>query len=221
MSLLISAQEYHASRIDPGPIPSTFEEFMERRLVYSGFHVFAKFIGLAMDFRAPDESMSMIEDVTRPLERAMALCNDYFSWPKDKEHFQQGKGANTVAFLQQVEGISEEEALESIKRQIIALEESHNSALEHLMNASTLSPDLQSYLSTFRLAAGGLHFFTSTSDRYLPPGSAIAQPIGSVSRSSMICGVLFIVTGVIFLFFYLCRSNSLASLHFAWLDSLL
>lgn len=37
MSLLISAQEYHASRIDPGPIPSTFEEFMERRLVYSGF----------------------------------------------------------------------------------------------------------------------------------------------------------------------------------------
>ncbi|KAE8332955.1 isoprenoid synthase domain-containing protein [Aspergillus sergii] len=143
MSLLISAQEYHASRIDPGPIPSTFEEFMERRLVYSGFHVFAKFIGLAMDFRAPDEFMSMIEDVTRPLERSMALSNDYFSWPKDKEHFQQGKGANTVAFLQQVEGISEEEALESIKRQTIALEESHNSALERLMNASIFHQAVQ------------------------------------------------------------------------------
>lgn len=164
--------------------------------------VFAKFIGLAMDFRAPDESMSMIEEVTRPLERAMALCNDYFSWPKDKEHFQQGKGANAVAFLQQVEGISEEEALESIKRQIIALEESHNSALERLMNARTLSPDMQSYLITFRLAAGGLHFFTSTSDRYLAPGSAIAPPLHSAPRSSIVCGVLFII-GIIFLFFYL------------------
>ncbi|KAE8336154.1 hypothetical protein BDV24DRAFT_168496 [Aspergillus arachidicola] len=154
MSLVISAQEYHASRINPGPIPSTFDEFMERRLVYSGFHVFAKFIALAMDFRAQDESMSTIEDIIRPLERAMALCNDYFSWPKDKEHFQQGKGSNVVVFLQQVKGMSEEEALESIKRQVISLEEKHNSAFDHLMKANTISSEVQSYLIAFRLAAG-------------------------------------------------------------------
>ncbi|KAE8378288.1 isoprenoid synthase domain-containing protein [Aspergillus bertholletiae] len=164
MQLIVAAQEYQAARINVGTIPSTFEQFIEKRRVHSGSHVVAKFTAISMDVDI--DPTASVEHVTRPLEEAMALCNDYFSYAKEKgKRLQEGKALNAVAFLQQVKGISEAEALDFVKRKIISLEERHNTEFEGLMKNDMPSPSLQKYLEAFRMAAGGLHLFHSTSYR--------------------------------------------------------
>jgi hypothetical protein len=121
-----------------------------------------------MDIRIDPLEMESILHITRPLEQSLGLCNDYFSYAKEKEELRQGKGRNAVTFLMQKEGMTEEEALKCLKDNIASLEETHNAAFEDSMKNDVLSPELRRYILFLRTAGGGMHVFHSTAGRYEP-----------------------------------------------------
>jgi hypothetical protein len=119
-----------------------------------------------MDICIDPLEMEKILHITKPLEQSMGLCNDYFSYAKEKEEFRQGKGWNALAFLIQKEGMTEEEALKCLKEKIVSLEETHHAAFEKSMKNDVLSPELRRYILYLRMAAGGVHVFHSAAGRY-------------------------------------------------------
>lgn len=119
-----------------------------------------------MDIRLDQDEIEAIQHITDPIEECMGLSNDYFSFNKEREDLRQGNGLNSVWFLVQKEGISEEEALEQVKSKVLSLEKNHNTAVAELMEKDALTAEMQRYLTFFRLAHGGLHVFHTTTTRY-------------------------------------------------------
>ncbi|KAJ6099240.1 isoprenoid synthase domain-containing protein [Penicillium canescens] len=162
MSLMVFYQEYWMAKLNDAPSPSTFEEYIQQRLVHSGFKIIGIIICICMDIRIDPLEMENILHITRPLEQSLGLCNDYFSYAKEKEELRQGKGRNALTFLMQKEGMTEEEALKCLKEKIASLEETHHAAFEDSMKNGVLSPELRQYILFLRMAGGGVHVFHST-----------------------------------------------------------
>lgn len=119
-----------------------------------------------MDIHVNPDEIEATQHILSPIEKCMGLCNDYFSYKKEKEDLRQGNGLNAVWFLRQKEGLSEKEALDQVKSKIISLEEAHNVELARSINDDLLSVEMGRYITFFRLAHGGLHVFHTVASRY-------------------------------------------------------
>lgn len=125
-----------------------------------------------MDIHLSQDEIKAIQHITDPIEECMGLCNDYFSYKKEREDLRRGNGFNAVWFLMQREGASEAEALERVRSKILSLEEIHNTGLEESVKDNALSVEMRHYITFFRLAHGGWHVFHTTTSRY---GSVIKK----------------------------------------------
>lgn len=163
---------------------------------------------VAMGLRIDDQALQSVEHITRPLIEIHALCNDFYSYEKEKEQLQCGKGMNAAQFIMSKEGVSEKEALDFMKQKIILLEEAHNTAFEEAMEQDDLSPQLRQYLVFMRLAAGGSHFWHSTSPRYRPRECPVdcARPDGGfIPRHSH----WIFASAIVLLLLYIIRQSGL------------
>jgi hypothetical protein len=102
-----------------------------------------------MDIRLNQDEVEAIQHITDQLEECMGLSKDYFSFKKERGDLRQGNGLNSVWFLVQKEGVSEEEALEQVKSKVLSLEKDHNTAVAELMGKDALTAEMQRYLTFF------------------------------------------------------------------------
>lgn len=112
------------------------------------------------------EALESIRYIVTPLEESFGLCNDYYSYWKEKADIRGGDYPNAVKFLMKTDGVSEETALEIIKGKILSLEEAHYLAFRSSMEDNALSLDQIRYILYLQLAHGGWHVFHSTGYRY-------------------------------------------------------
>jgi hypothetical protein len=120
---------------------------------------------VVMDIDLDDEEVDSVKHITDPLTTSVVLVNDYFSYAKERD-LPEDKSVNNVKFLMQHEGMSEETALNSVKKKIIELEQAHNAAFDEWQREEQQSTELRRYLVASRLAAGGAHFVHTISARY-------------------------------------------------------
>lgn len=154
-----------------------------------------------MDIHADAKEMESIQHLIRPLEESFGLCNDYFSYDKERDDLMEGRGANAVAFLMQTERITEEKALERIKQNIISLETAHNAAFEASMKEGALSPELQRFILFLQSAMGGLHIYQATAGRYQTSADTKAHPDSISMRLVMNSVFVSVVALLLFLMF--------------------
>jgi hypothetical protein len=156
-------------------------------------------ICLGMDIQLHPEDKKRALPVTKPLEVAMALSNDYFSYPVERELSQMekedGRLFNAVALLMSQHGICEQEARATVRKRIIEAERKHFSAFQRMEEVSTPSSDLQKYIMAFRLAVSGNNFWHATAPRYTRSDTA---KIGQNASRDSVCTWLgrFIATGL-------------------------
>lgn len=120
---------------------------------------------------APDvKGRDAVYHVIKPLEVAMVLTNDYFSYPKEKalHPLQDSPGAlfNAVPILMAEHEISEDDALALVKQMVIEAEQEHGVLLEELEREGGLSRDLGLYINACRMATGGFHIWHASNPRY-------------------------------------------------------
>jgi hypothetical protein len=108
--------------------------------------------------------------VVKSLEVAMALPNDYFSYPKEKAlhalHNGPGNLFNAVPILMAQHAISEDDALSLLKQKILEAEEDHCVEFEKLEQKGPLHQEFKRYIIACRMATSGFHFWHASSHRY-------------------------------------------------------
>lgn len=113
---------------------------------------------------------AVVYHVVKPLEVAMALTNDYFSYPKEKAlhplHNVPGNIFNAVPILMAQHAISEDDALALIKHKIIEAEEKHRVELEDLELKGALAQEVKRYIMACRMATSGFHLWHASAPRY-------------------------------------------------------
>ena len=123
----------------------------------------------------------MIADLKRASERCFLLTKDYFSWKRELEQSadqEQGKVFNAVWFLMNKSGLTEDEALGSVKSMILNLEACYLSGKTRLLESG---PDdvpfhVHKWLEACAVAMGGNHYWCSTCPRQNDWNSAPRRP---------------------------------------------
>lgn len=143
---------------------------------------------LTMNLGLDTQERAAIYHVIRPLEVAMALTNDYFSYHKEKAlhslHNVPGDIFNAVPIIMAQHGISEDDALALVKQKIIEAEEDHLGKAEELGQKGQLTPELKQYVMACRLGAGGCHFWHASAPRFeIPTVNANSQSLGGIVSS--------------------------------------
>ncbi|KFY29535.1 hypothetical protein V493_02301 [Pseudogymnoascus sp. VKM F-4281 (FW-2241)] len=154
---------------------TSLEDYIPLRLVNGAFTVMKGSVCLAMNLGLDTQERAAVYHVIRPLEVAMALTNDYFSYHKEKAlhslHNVPGDIFNAVPIIMAQHGILEDDALALLKQKIIEAEEDHRGKAEELGQRGQLTPELKQYVMACRLGAGGCHFWHASAPRYeIPTG---------------------------------------------------
>ncbi|KAE8135063.1 isoprenoid synthase domain-containing protein [Aspergillus pseudotamarii] len=156
----MNAQEAKATSLD---------EYLVQRLTGGGFRYLPDFIGHMMGMTLVTSEKVAVHDVIHPLQIAMVLSNDYFSYKKDKllheRQERQGIVYNAVAIVAEQDSLTEEKALKSIQDKILQAELTHHKELENLKQNGSWSQNMEGYIEAFRLATGGTHLWAATTPR--------------------------------------------------------
>ncbi|KAJ5281176.1 isoprenoid synthase domain-containing protein [Penicillium angulare] len=174
ISMLSSVHEYLMTKHEAVPSFLNFEEYLKYRVTHVGskadfdLSILSLMICILMDIPIGSEELENIHHIIQPLDEYFALCNDYFSYWKEKEDTRGGEYPSAIVFLMKSKGISEGIALEIVREKMISLEESHYSALRKTIAENALSLDQQRYIQYLQLAQGGAHAFSCTAYRYNP-----------------------------------------------------
>jgi ophiobolin F synthase len=129
-----------------------------------------EFISNTMNISLDIKERAAVYHIVKPLEVAMALTNDYFSYPKEKAlppHNGPRNIVNAVPILMAQYAISEDDALALIKQKILEAEEEHRVELEKLEQKGLLPQELKRYIMACRMATSGSHFWHASTPRYM------------------------------------------------------
>jgi geranylgeranyl pyrophosphate synthase len=106
-----------------------------------------------------------IEDLLKCANRAFIWTNDYFSWPRERL-YAQGRIANVIEFYMRTEGLSEEEAKQRTKEEILQGEHRfHDMCLERFAREPNLPRHVKKLLQVAEVAMGGYNYWASTCPR--------------------------------------------------------
>ncbi|KAJ5963708.1 Terpenoid synthase [Penicillium vulpinum] len=106
-----------------------------------------------------------IEDLIKSANRAFIWTNDYFSWPRERS-YGQGRIANVIEFYMRTEGLSEEEAKQKTKEEILQGEQRfHDMCVERFAQEPNLPRHIKKLLQVAEIAMGGYNFWASTCPR--------------------------------------------------------
>ncbi|KAJ5109115.1 isoprenoid synthase domain-containing protein [Penicillium angulare] len=172
MAMMSAVHQYLMAKHEAIPTFRNFEEYIKYRVIHIGsradfnLSTLTLLVCILMNIPIGFEDLGKIHHITQPLDEYFALCNDYFSYWKEKEDTRGGEYPSAVTFLMKTQDISEDVALEIIKEKMIALEETHYSALRNSMAENTLSLEQQRFIHYLQLAQGGAHAFNCTAYRY-------------------------------------------------------
>ena len=123
-----------------------------------------------MDIGLDVKQRAAVYHVIKPLEIAMALTNDYFSYPKEKAlhplHNVSGNIFNAVPILMAEHAISEDDALALLKQKIIEAEEEHRAKFQELEHEGPIPHELKWYIMACRMATSGFHLWHASAPRY-------------------------------------------------------
>lgn len=126
-----------------------------------------------MDIGLDIKERAAVSHIVRPLEVAMTLTNDYFSYPKEKvAHSKRnvsGNMFNAVPILMAQHAISENDALAFLKQKILEAEDEHRVELGELEQKGPLSRELKRYITACQMATAGFHFWHASAPRYERP----------------------------------------------------
>ncbi|KFX96691.1 hypothetical protein O988_05211 [Pseudogymnoascus sp. VKM F-3808] len=149
---------------------TSFDDYISLRIVNMGAVEIKSFVCHTMDMAPNAKERDAVYHIIKPLEVAMVLTNDYFSYPKEKalHPLQDPPGAlfNAVPILMVEHGISEDDALALVKQMVIEAEQEHGMLLEELEQEGGLSTDLRQFINACRMATGGFHIWHASNPRY-------------------------------------------------------
>ncbi|KFZ18221.1 hypothetical protein V501_01334 [Pseudogymnoascus sp. VKM F-4519 (FW-2642)] len=185
MSMVASTTAYLESNAIYSRECTSLEDYLPLRIANGGFSVLKEIICISMDIGLDIEERPGVYHIIKPLEVAMALTNDFFSYRKEKAlhllHNVPGNIFNAVPILMAQHGTSEGDALALLRQKIIEAEERHCAGVEELEQKGPLNPELKRYLMACRMGAAGYHFWHASTPRFeIPPVNANSRSLEGV-----------------------------------------
>ncbi|PGH00565.1 hypothetical protein AJ79_08168 [Helicocarpus griseus UAMH5409] len=166
----------------------TYEEYIPVRIQSFGWEALTELACASMDIHLSTEEKATAYPAVRPLQVAMVLTNDYFSYAKEKALHQlqnrPGTISSAVVVLMKENNMSEDEARSLLKKKILEAEDLHRVELERLEQSGSLPQNVGRYVMVCRMACAGSHFWHATAPRFsnIAPSSNIRLKRSIVSR---------------------------------------
>ncbi|KXG54038.1 Terpenoid synthase [Penicillium griseofulvum] len=148
--------------------PQTIEcvdEYLHFRRLNGGIKAYWHWLAFSHEDRFTQADWDSIEDLLKSANRVFILTNDYFSWPRERL-YGQGRIANVIEFYMRTEGLSEEEAKQRTKEEILQGEHLfHNMCVERFAREPNLPRHVKKLLQVAEVAMGGYNYWASTCPR--------------------------------------------------------
>ncbi|CAI7565874.1 unnamed protein product [Penicillium glandicola] len=148
--------------------PQTIEcvdEYLRFRRLDAGMRVYWRWLAFSHGDIFTQADWDSIENLLKFADRVFVWINDYFSWPRERL-YKQGRIANVIEFYIRTEGLSEEEAKQKTKEEILQGERRfHDMCVERFVRERNLSRHIKRLLQAAEIAMGGYNYWASTCPR--------------------------------------------------------
>ncbi|KAI1079135.1 fusicoccadiene synthase [Whalleya microplaca] len=133
----------------------TLDQYIPARAVDAGELIWFGTLTFGMALTIPDEEIDLCMELARPAYVALGLVNDLYSWEKEQnDAIRAGQDYvfNAIWVIIKERSVSEEEAKEICREEIIKAISTYCRSLEETRNDSSLSHDLRTYLEAVLLS---------------------------------------------------------------------
>jgi hypothetical protein len=148
----------------------TFEEYLPCRTENGGGFWYLQLCCYGMNIKLTEEEKHLASAIVRPALVSGILTNDYYSWEKEFQAYQDGKltrPMNAVFILMGQYGVSADQAKELLKAKIIDFEREYSRSRNKLeIEGLQISQNLLKYIMAAGLFASGHSLWCTSAPRY-------------------------------------------------------
>ncbi|KAI9844618.1 MAG: hypothetical protein M1837_005470 [Sclerophora amabilis] len=147
----------------------TLEEYYEYRKCNFGMRAFWPMVEFGMAFKLSDHDRALVQDIFKPIEEALMLTNDYWSWDREYQDSQLNGNrlVNSIDVVRRTQSLSIEEARLVVKRMMVTCETEYvERKTEFYRKHVDVSLPLRRWIEAAGCVVSGSHYWATSCARH-------------------------------------------------------